>query len=689
MLYIIFLFSYEGISYDIKIDSMIFSVDSAELVKWNREISGEDKIFHYDDSVYILTRYYDSYGMKIAEDYLYGYIESLGLETYKQVFFLTGGFEKKANYDTYKWSGKYSDFHVVNDTLIYMISTDGLLYYTVSSGYRWILLYDFANEVDGLESHSADTLYVFSRTGEIYFSEDGGNNFESRVSLIPTGLEDMQFINSKRGWILNNGGTVARTVNAGKTWDILEMNIPITKDIFFIDSLNGWLCGYFGRIYHSEDGGEDWVEQNTPGAYNLYGLYFINPDTGWTCGDDGTLLRTTDGGDSWDDISFGNKDFRIVYFENSLEGFIGGTNGNLYHTSNGGINWDTVPISTSTFNGIFNTDNNLFLCCDRDFILKEDTTYFKRLSYLPNAVCNIIAIQPGIIHPDTAIIIGAHADSWSNPFMNYIRAPGANDNGTGVNTVREAARILSNYDFDYTIEYILYGAEEIGLVGSEYYADNARTENKPIKGVINLDCLGYDNIGTHNIDVISDTGGSDFALMALDVISLYSIPLSVVYFDTTASYLGTDISSFWEVGYRGVNFWNSKFGPINSIHDSIHVINPSMHFNMTKLVVGELAYMADYSYLSVPEDLIAPVAIEIENQIVKGSSFTFKVTGSNNLMVKINLYDVTGRLVHNVFKGLIRNGKIFNISKELNAGVYFLKLECGIRSVSKKLLIFN
>ena len=49
----------------------------------------------------------------------------------------------------------------------------------------------------------------------------------------------------------------------------------------------------------------------------------------------------------------------------------------------------------------------------------------------------------------------------------------------------EAARILSNYQFDFTIRYIAFDAEEIELYGSTYYASNASQQNEKIIGVLN------------------------------------------------------------------------------------------------------------------------------------------------------------------------------------------------------------
>ena len=75
---------------------------------------------------------------------------------------------------------------------------------------------------------------------------------------------------------------------------------------------------------------------------------------------------------------------------------------------------------------------------------------------------NIYAIQPGILYPDEQYIICAHYDA--------VDFYCADDDASGVAAVLEAARILSNYELDYTLIYALWDEEEIGLIGSGYYA---------------------------------------------------------------------------------------------------------------------------------------------------------------------------------------------------------------------------
>jgi Iap family predicted aminopeptidase len=79
------------------------------------------------------------------------------------------------------------------------------------------------------------------------------------------------------------------------------------------------------------------------------------------------------------------------------------------------------------------------------------------------------------------VLVTAHYDS-------VFRGPGAIDNATGVEGVRrDGARLL---DEDVTL--IAFAAEEIKLVGSRFYVDEAklRGELDKLAGVVNLDCIG-------------------------------------------------------------------------------------------------------------------------------------------------------------------------------------------------------
>ena len=106
---------------------------------------------------------------------------------------------------------------------------------------------------------------------------------------------------------------------------------------------------------------------------------------------------------------------------------------------------------------------------------------------------NVIAIQRGILYPDEYVVCGAHYDSYNlNPgHPDSLRAPGADDNASGVAGILETARLLSSCKFERSIVYCNFAAEEIGLKGSAAYAKDCADELMDIVGYFNLDMIGY------------------------------------------------------------------------------------------------------------------------------------------------------------------------------------------------------
>lgn len=98
---------------------------------------------------------------------------------------------------------------------------------------------------------------------------------------------------------------------------------------------------------------------------------------------------------------------------------------------------------------------------------------------------NVIADIGGHIdHPRTTIV-AAHYDG-------HDICHAANDNASGTAVAVETARVLSKLPPDRigNVRIILFGGEEIGLMGSYAYARSHRDELKNIKFVFNLDCVG-------------------------------------------------------------------------------------------------------------------------------------------------------------------------------------------------------
>ena len=69
-------------------------------------------------------------------------------------------------------------------------------------------------------------------------------------------------------------------------------------------------------------------------------------------------------------------------------------------------------------------------------------------------------------------------------------SPGANDNASGMAGVIEAAKVLSNYEFDNSIIYAGLSGEEQGLYGGAGFANYIKKNDWEIIGVLNNDMIG-------------------------------------------------------------------------------------------------------------------------------------------------------------------------------------------------------
>ena len=106
-------------------------------------------------------------------------------------------------------------------------------------------------------------------------------------------------------------------------------------------------------------------------------------------------------------------------------------------------------------------------------------------------VVNVLAVQRGTTHPNRYVVISGDIDSRVSDVMDAESdAPGANDNATGVAGALEAARVLSQYEFDSSIIYAALSGEEQGLYGGEKMAKAARADGWNVAAVLNNDMIG-------------------------------------------------------------------------------------------------------------------------------------------------------------------------------------------------------
>jgi Iap family predicted aminopeptidase len=162
-------------------------------------------------------------------------------------------------------------------------------------------------------------------------------------------------------------------------------------------------------------------------------------------------------------------------------------------------------------------------------ISHEDGTFIQRLTQRHGSVkvrlvttdvlkpltsWNIVGDLPGSEFPGEIVMLGSHYDG-------HDISQGAVDPASGVVAVMEAARILSKYaaPLPRTLRFVLWGVEEIGLLGSKAYVEQHAAELENIRFYLNMDAAGGDgpkDINLHKWPELQDTFESYQKEMILD-----------------------------------------------------------------------------------------------------------------------------------------------------------------------------
>ena len=134
-----------------------------------------------------------------------------------------------------------------------------------------------------------------------------------------------------------------------------------------------------------------------------------------------------------------------------------------------------------------NCDNCLDVFYQKNLVTKEGNNRVPHDAW----IVNVVAVQKGTKYPNRYIIMSGDIDSRSSNTMNFeIDAPGANDNASGMAGTIEAARVLSNYQFENSIIYVGLSGEEQGLFGGAGLAKYAKEQGWDVIGILNNDMIG-------------------------------------------------------------------------------------------------------------------------------------------------------------------------------------------------------
>jgi Zn-dependent M28 family amino/carboxypeptidase len=131
---------------------------------------------------------------------------------------------------------------------------------------------------------------------------------------------------------------------------------------------------------------------------------------------------------------------------------------------------------------------------------------------------NVVAILEGKELRQEVVLAIAHLDSTAADAP--ARAPGADDDASGIAVLLELARRLQGRPLARTVEFVAFSNEEKGNAGSRAFARAARASDTRIAAVVNLDDLGYAGpSGAEDWKGLGEIGSLKLKLKALRILA--------------------------------------------------------------------------------------------------------------------------------------------------------------------------
>lgn len=199
--------------------------------------------------------------------------------------------------------------------------------------------------------------------------------------------------------------------------------------------------------------------------------------------------------------------------------------------------------------------------------------YFKHTAWKQPSV--ILTIE-GSSKSNEVVVLGGHADSIAGYWnKKNARAPGADDNASGIATITEVLRIAidSNYRPERTIKFMAYAAEEVGLRGSKAIANSFKKANKEVVGVVQFDMTNHKGTDEFDIVFMTDyTNKSQTEFMGKLIDTYVHVPWGY----SKCGYGCSDHASWHNAGFPASMPFESTMGDINGhIHTKNDLIERS------------------------------------------------------------------------------------------------------------------
>lgn len=191
---------------------------------------------------------------------------------------------------------------------------------------------------------------------------------------------------------------------------------------------------------------------------------------------------------------------------------------------------------------------------------------------------NVIGFIKG--ETDSSVVLSGHYDHIGHMGLNTY-FPGANDNASGVAMLLNLAKLLSKEKkLKYTIVFMFFSGEELGLLGSKYYTDNPMFPISKIKFLINLDMVGS---GDEGIKVVNGSVFKDEFQILHDINQINNYLPDVKSRGAAAN---SDHYFFYEKGVRCFFIYTlGKYKEYHNINDKPENLPLNEFDDLSKLLI--------------------------------------------------------------------------------------------------------
>jgi hypothetical protein len=342
---------------------------------------------------------------------------------------------------------------------------------------------------------------------------------------------------------------------------------------------------------------------------------------------------------------------------------------------------------------------------------------------------NVVATMKGSIDTTQYYVVGGHFDATANrdALLNWdndwktARAPGADDNASGVAAMLEIARVFSDpansYSPPVTLKFIAFGAEEShpvygsGHQGSGNYVVDAFVNKDKIAGAFILDMFGFNDTGNTYFNIVSNTKSAGLGRAMLEAIETYQIDIDCNAEPFPyATY--SDHERFWTYAYKAILLienappWqdNLPWYRLNPFYhhqsDTPEKVNYDQVYKVTQVTLAAVVDLSDeITAVETVSSFTQPVEDftlfqNYPNPFNPSTNIDYRITRQGKVVLEI--YNLNGQKVASLIDGEVQPGRYshrWTATNEngglLPTGIYFVSMRFNNRQTSKKIMLLK